>query len=342
MSGKPVTIKEIARRLKLSPSTISRALHNHPTIGMQTRQKVKQLAEDLNYERNQTAIFFQQGKTYTIGVILPELSEAFFSSAITAIEDAAYKRNYTVLLAQSHDDEQRERQLVENMKNHRVDGLLVSVAKTTSTFDHFEKLNQYNIPVVFFDRIPPIRNIHYVASDMVVGTIEAVSYLLRKGHRAIGMINGPSTLYASSERRDGYVKAMQKNRLKFDPSLIVSCDLTEQGTTEALDKLLKHKRKVTAIVTFNDHVWLYASKHARDLRLRINEDIEFVSYANLPTINYMDHAPLASVEQFPYQQGQKATEILLDLLCHKEKADEPQQGFYQVTIESQLVEKAQD
>jgi len=342
MSGKPVTIKEIARRLKLSPSTISRALHNHPTIGMQTRQKVKQLAEDLNYERNQTAIFFQQGKTYTIGVILPELSEAFFSSAITAIEDAAYKRNYTVLLAQSHDDEQKERQLVENMKNHRVDGLLVSVAKTTSSFDHFEKLSQYNIPVVFFDRIPPIRDIHYVASDLEVGTIEAVSYLLRKGHRAIGMINGPSTLYASSERRDGYVKAMQKNRLKFDPSLIVSCDLTEKGTTEALDRLLQHKRKVTAIVTFNDYVWLYASKHARDLRLKINEDIEFVSYANLPTINYMDHAPLASVEQYPYRQGQKATEILLDLLYHKEKPDEPQQGFYQVTIESQLVEKAQD
>lgn len=338
MPGKPITIKEIARRLAVSPSTVSRALNDHPTIGMATRLKVKQLALELNYERNQTAIFFQQGKTYTIGVILPELSEAFFSSAISAIEDAAYKRNYTVLLAQSHDDEQKEKQLVEKMKNHRVDGLLVSVAKTTSSFEHFDRLSQYNIPVVFFDRIPPVGNTHFVACNMVTGTIEAVSYLLRKGHRTIGMINGPTTLYASSERREGYIKAMTKNRLKFDPSLVVNCDLTEEGSIAALDQLLSNKRKVTAIVTFNDYVWLYASKHARNLRLRINEDIEFVSYANLPTINYMDHAPLASVEQFPYQQGQKATEILLDLLNQKEKQTDSRQAFYQVIVESQLIE----
>jgi LacI family repressor for deo operon, udp, cdd, tsx, nupC, and nupG len=105
MSKKPITIKEIARILHISASTVSRSLNDHPGIGLATRQKVKRLAQDLNYERNQRAVFFQEGKTYTIGVILPELSEAFFSSAISAIEDTAYKRNYTVLLAQSHDDE---------------------------------------------------------------------------------------------------------------------------------------------------------------------------------------------------------------------------------------------
>ncbi|TZF84055.1 LacI family transcriptional regulator [Pedobacter sp. BS3] len=332
MSDKPATIKEIARLLNISVSTVSRALHDHPSIGLTTRIKVKKLAQELRYEPNQTAIFFQKGKTYTIGVILPELSEDFFSSAISAIEDTAYKRNYTVLLAQSHDDEQKEKQLVEKMKNHRVDGLLVSVAKTTASFEHFDMLKRYHIPTVFFDRIPPIPDIHYVACNIETGTIEAVSYLLKRGHRTIGMINGPATLYASSERREGYIKAMLKNRLKFDPSLVVSCDLTEESTQAAVDVLMANKRKPSAIVTFNDYVSLFTIKYARSLNLI--KDIEIVSYANLPVINYLDHTPVASVEQFPYQQGQKATEILLDLLNTKNE----QQAFYQTIIESQLVE----
>ncbi len=341
MSKKPATIKEIARILNISASTVSRSLNDHPSIGLTTRQKVKRLAQDLNYERNETAIFFQQGKTYTIGVILPELSEAFFSSAISAIEDIAYKRNYTVLLAQSHDDEQKEKQLTEKMRNHRVDGLLVSVAKTTASFEHFDKLKQYNIPVVFFDRIPPIPNIHYVACNMITGTIEAVSYLLKKGHRAIGMINGPATLHASSERREGYMKAMMKNRLKYDPSLIVDCNLSEEGTKTALDSLLANKRKVTAIVTFNDYVWLYATKHVKNIHVEFTKDPEFVSYANLPVTHYMENTPLASVEQFPYEQGQKAAEILLDLLSRTNKDKEEQTAYYKVIVESKLIENPQ-
>ena len=335
---KPATIKEIAQLLNISVSTVSRGLHDHPSIGLPTRQKIKKLAKELNYEPNQTAIFLQKGSTQTIGVILPELSEAFFSTAISAIEDTAYKRNYTVLLAQSHDDEQLEKQLVEKMKNHRVDGLLVSVGKSTSGYQHFERLKQYDIPVVFFDRIPAMQNIHYVACNMETGTVEAVSYLLKKGHRNIGMINGPSTIFASSERKGGYIKALAKNRLKFDPSLIVSCDLTEEGTRKAMDELLNKKRKPTAIVTFNDYVALFAIKHAAELKLSIGKDLEFVSYANLPMINFMEKVPTASVEQFPYMQGQKAADILLDLLNNKQHGMPEQTAYYKIIIESQLVE----
>src|SRR5579863_8372266 len=205
MTAKPATIKEIAKILNISTSTVSRALHQHPSIGLRTQARVQKLAKELNYEPNQAAIFFQKGKTHSIGVILPELSEVFFSTAVSAIEDIAYKRNYTVLLAQSHDDEQKEKQLAEQMKNHRVDGLLVSVAKTTSSFEHFDMLNRYNIPVVFFDRIPPSRDIHYVGCNIETGSIGAVNFLLQKGHRTIGMINGPATLAASGERKEGYV-----------------------------------------------------------------------------------------------------------------------------------------
>lgn len=337
MTSKPSTIKEIAKSLNISVSTVSRALHDHPSIGITTKSRVRQKAIELNYEPNRAAIHFQQGKSYTLGVILPELSESFFSSAISGIEDAAYQRDYTVLLAQSHDDLDMETKLVEKMKNQRVDGLLVSITKNTSSYEHFEILKKQNIPVVFFDRVPLLKNIHYVNCNIETGTFDAVTFLLKKGHRSIGLINGPNSLQATMERKEGYIKAMVKNRLKFDPTLVTSCDLTEKGTVEALNALLSNKRKPTAIVTFNDYVALYAIRHARALGVKINKDIDFVSYANLPIINYMDNVPMASVEQFPYQQGQKATDILLDLINKPAAQDDDAKAYYRLTIDSKLI-----
>lgn len=339
MENRLPTIKEIAKQLNISVSTVSRALHDHPNIGLRTKMRVQQLAKDLNYEPNQTAIFFQQGKTYTIGVILPELSEAFFSSAISGIEDAAHKGNYTVLLGQSHDDVDKEKHLLDTFRKHRVDGLLVSISKNTNNYEHFEALQRYNIPVVFFDRIPKIPNIHYVACNMINGTVQAINFLFKKGHRIIGMINGPEKLPASKERLEGYIQAMTKSRLKYDPNMVVNCDLTKEDVAAATEKLLSGKRKPTAIVTFNDYVALDAVQQARKMKLKINKDVCFVSYANLPISNYTAYPPLASVEQFPYQQGQKATETLIELL--QKKAEESPENnnatYYKIILESQLV-----
>lgn len=337
MSDKPTTIKEIAKLLNISISTVSRALNDHSSIGLLTKTRVRKLAEELNYEPNQRAIQFLQGRSNTIGVILPELSESFFSMAVNGIEDVAYKRNYTVLLAQSHDDHTREKLLMEKMKTQRVDGILISVAKTTSSYEHLEAFRKLNIPVVFFDRIPPIKNIHFVASNLETGTTEAVNFLLRKGHRTIGLINGPGTLVATAERKNGYIKAMTSHRLKFDPSLIVSCDLTEHGTEKAMNALLNNKRKATAIVTFNDYVALFAIRYARSLNINPHQDLDFVSYANLPLINYMDYTPIASVEQFPYVQGQKSADILFDLIHKPKHDDEAEQAFFNIIVESELM-----
>ncbi|WP_018616867.1 LacI family DNA-binding transcriptional regulator [Segetibacter koreensis] len=336
MTFKQPTIKEIAKRLNISVSTVSRALHDHSSIGLRTKMRVRQVANELNYEPNQTAIFFQQRKTFTLGVILPELSEAFFSTAISAIEDTANKHNYTVLLGQSHDQEEREKQIVETMKNHRVDGLIVSISKNTINFDHFEALRKYAIPVVFFDRIPNMPDIHYVACNIQSGSLQAVSYLLNKGHRIIGMINGPDKMMASMQRLEGYLKAIKKHRLKYDPILIVSSDLTKEGTYDAMRQLTTMRRKPTAIVAFNDYVALDAVQYARGQQMKINEDITFVSYANLPLSHYTAFPPAASVEQFPYEQGQKATEILLDLL-NKNKDENIPPSYNNIIIESKLV-----
>lgn len=334
MVNPPPTIKEIAKKLNISTSTVSRALHDHERINILTRIRVQKLARELDYEPNQKAIFFQQRKTFTIGVILPDLSEFYFSTAISAIENTSIKHKYSVLIGQSHDNEDREKHIVECVMNQRIDGLIISVAKSTKNYEHFDMLKRYGVPVVFFDRIPDLDDIHYVACNVETGTTQAVKFLLQNGHRTIGMLNGPEQLYSCRQRTDGYRKALEAHPLEFAPHLIASTDLTRESTEKAMAELMNLKKKPTALLCFNDNVALDATQYARRMKLRINKDISFVSFSNQPMINYSAFPPIASIEQFPYQQAQKATEVLLDLLSGREEPGT--RPFKKITFDSQL------
>jgi len=339
MEQKPATIKEIANRLNVSVSTVSRALHNHPSIGLRTKMQVQKLAQELNYEPNQAAISFKQGKTMILGVILPNLGEEYFSMAINGIEDVATTNKYTVLIGQSHDDIDREQQIVDAMRRQRVDGLIVSLSKTTKTFEHFEQLKKYNIPVVFFDRVPELPDAYTVSCNLENSSIELVDWLVSKGHKQIGFIKGPDTLIHSKQRLTGYYEGLKKHKLKADTAFVVTTDLSKKKTQDAMHKLLALKNRPTAVIAFNDYVALDATKYTRSQGLKINKDISFVSYANLPITSYMDDPPLASVEQFPYRQAEKATDVLLQLIQSK-GADEniPRK----IVLESKVVVNKED
>lgn len=326
------TIKEIAGRLEVSVSTVSRALHNHPSIGLQTRLKVQALAKELNYEPNQTAIFFKQGKTSTIGVILPRFSEEFFSLAINGIEDVASMNKYNVLIGQSQDNMEKEKKIVEMMKNNRVDGLLVSVSKNTSSYEHFDNLRNYNIPVVFFDCVPDQPGLNSVSCNLGTGTLQAVTYLVKKGHTRIGLLNGPSQLQATAQRREFFERGLKKNLLRVNPSLIVETDLSVAGTHAAIRQLLALPNPPTAVVAFNDYVALDAMQFLRTQKSQKAKNVRFVSFAHLPLCRYLDNPPLASVEQFPYEQGYRAMEMLYSLLNSREEA----LPNTQIVLESEL------
>lgn len=336
MANKITTLKELAHRLNFSVSTVSRALHNHPSIGLRTTAQVQKLAKELNYEPNQSALLFKQQKTNTIGVILPNLGEEFFSKAINGIEDVAKQNKYSVLIGQSHDDVESEKQIVTAMKNQRVDGLIISISKHTKNYDHLIAVENYNIPIVFFDRVPDLPEVNKVSSDISAGTRQAVEFLIKNGHKRIGVINGPDEMKSCTERKQAYMDALQKKKIKIDLSLIETTDLTAEKTFEAMKSLLSLKYPPTAILTINDYVALDAIQYARKAKLKINKDICFVSYANLPITNYLEFPPLASVEQFPYQQAKKATEILFDLF-KKQKKQETKPVFKNIIIEGQLV-----
>lgn len=335
MEKKLPTIKEIAKRLNISISTVSRALHDHPSIGLRTKMQVKKLAEELNYVPNQTAIFFKQRKTFTIGVVIPNLREEYFSLAISGIEDTAFNADYIALIGQSHDQVDREIKMVDTMKKHRVDGLLVSISKNTTSLKHFEELQQFNIPVVYFDRVPDAPNIHSVWCSLYHSTIESIDFLVKKGHKRIGFIQGPDTLSIKNERLEGYLAGLQKNKLNVDNSIIATTDFSRESIKDAIDKILSVRNKPTAIIAFNDYVALDAMQYVRSKKLKINKDISFVSYANLPVTHYLETPPLASVEQFPYEQGSRAIEMLLKLIELKEQdGDAP---YENVVLKSELI-----
>lgn len=314
------TIKEIAKQLHVSASTVSRALHDHPSIGLRTTAAVKELAKKLKYAPIQTAIFFKEKRTYTIGVIVPTLSENFFASAVSGIEQVAFQNNFSVFVAQSHESLEKEIEVVESFTKRRIDGLLISVSKETNQIDHFHTLKEYNIPFVFFDRAPKFDNINTVTCDLYTISVKLIDILYKLHHRKIALLLGPPSIMANNERLKGFINGLAKKRLKANPAYIVETDFSKEYTWAAIRGLLKQKQKPTAIVVFNDWIAMDAIQYIKtQTNLQINIDVTVASYANLPFCEYLDNKPIASVEQFPFRQGETAARILIDLIFDRKQ-----------------------
>lgn len=338
MDQKIPTVKEIARRLNVSVSTVSRALSDHPRIGLKTKQLVQQLAKELNYEPNTQAIFFKQKKTQVIGVVLPFIREEFFSEAISGIETAALQHDYTILFGQSYDDMRKEEKVIEAMRRQRVDGLIISLSKETNRYQHLNTLEKAGIPVVYFDRVPPFEDAHKVYCNLYKGTVELVNWLFNQGHRRIAFINGPEKIAASKERLQGYIEGIAKQKLKVDMRLVEQTDLTKEGTQKAFRQLMSLKNPPNAIITFNDYVHMDAVQYAATQNVKVNKDIIFVSYANLPITSYTANPPLASLEQYPFLQGEKAMQLMIGLLQEKQSGKLIEQQYRQEEIAATLIQ----
>ncbi|AHF14550.1 LacI family DNA-binding transcriptional regulator [Niabella soli] len=338
MSASIPTIKEIAKRLNVSVSTVSRALSDHPRISEKTKEAVKELAKALHYEPNSKAIFFKQKKSYVIGVIVPLIYEDFFSKGISGIEAIAMDNGYTILFGQSYDSIDKEKQVVDAMKSQRVDGLIISLSKETNKNDHLKVLDAYNIPIVYFDRVPSTANVNKVYSNLFEGTVNMIEWLFKKGRKRIAFINGPAALIASKERLDGYIEGISRRKLKVDMQMVEQTDFSELGTHQAITRLLSLKKPPDAIISFNDYVHMDAVKCALSNGIKINEEILFASYANISVNKHTAFPPVVSVDQFPYKQGEAAMKMMMHILNHKNEAAElPTPVFQNMQMEAVLV-----
>ncbi len=311
MNFNQVTIKDIARELGISPSTVSRALKDHPDISPETKRLVNELAEKLNYQPNVVALSLRSSKTNTIGVIIPEIVHFFFSTVISGIEDVAYSAGYNIIITQSNESLAREKSDLKALFNSRVDGMLMSISRETVDFEHIENILSKGMPIVFFDRIYDTPGSSKVIVDDKVGAKEATLHLIEQGCKRIAHLEGPPNLYISKQRLEGYKEALSEAGLKFDESLVALCP---KGTTEegklATEKLLSLKTRPDAIFASNDPAAMGAMQAIRQAGLKIPKDIAIVGFSNWQLSSLME-PPLSSVDQPGYEMGQEAARILI-------------------------------
>ena len=316
MRSSQVTIKDIAAQLGISPSTVSRALKNHPEISDETKQAVKELAKKLNYEPNAIALSLRSSKSNIIGLIIPEIVHYFFSQVISGIEDVAYDADYHVMICQSNESYIREVKNIQTLLSSRIEGLLVSVSKETRDFSHFRNLNKKNIPIVFFDRIcEELETDHVIVNDYK-GAYEAVEHLIGMGCKRIGHLATTPDLLIGRNRYNGYIKALKDYELAIDERLIVRCD-THKAARLITKRLIYEIHPPDGIFAVNDMTAIGALQTIKENGLRIPEDIKVIGFGN-GIYSTMTDPPLSTVEQFGYLMGQKAARMMLDRIFSRE------------------------
>lgn len=309
MTKENITIKDIAKELGISPSTVSRALKDHPDISKATRDAVNELARKWNYKPNPIALSLKSGSSRTIGVIIPDIVHFFFSTIISGIEDVAYESGYNVMMCQSNEKWEHEVKNVQALVSARVDGILISVAKETTNFDHFRAATDKGLPLVFFDRIVEDLDTDRVVVDDEVGAYNAVNHLLRMGKKRIVHLSGPSTLPIARLRIEGFKRALKEYRITPSQNDIIKCDTSEEAT-ELVPKILRNSPRPDAIFAVNDLTAVQALLIAKHMGLKVPEDVAIVGFTN-SQIATMTEPGLTSVDQRGYEIGLEAAKLLI-------------------------------
>ncbi len=310
MKAHNVTIKDIARELGVSPSTVSRALKDHPDISQETKIRVKELVEKLRYTPNTVALSLRSRKTNIIGVIVPQIVHHFFSSVISGIEEAAMASGYNVMIFQSNEDYGREVMNVRSLITSRVDGALVSISKTSEKFGHFREFMENDTPLVLFDRVCDELETDKVIVDDFNGAFTAVEYLIQTGCKRIAHFAAPQHLLIGYQRQRGYITALEKNGIEVDYDLIVKCD-THDEALEITPAIMKLKNPPDAVFCVNDLTATGVLKVMKKMGIKVPDDVSVAGFTDGLVATVTD-PPLTTVSQHGFDLGKKAAEILLD------------------------------
>jgi len=312
MRSSQVTIKDIAKELKISASTVSRALKNHPSISDKTKKAVLELSKKLKYKPNTIALSLRSSKSKTIGVIIPQVVHHFFSKVISGIDDVAYEAGYQIIVNQSNDDYQREVRSTEALLAARVDGVLCSLAKETRKNDHFVNLQDNGIPIVFFDRICKGLETDRVVVDDKNGAFLATEHLILNGCKRIAHYSAPQNLAIGRNRFIGYLEALEKYGIPYDKELVIQCD-EHKDAIIATHSMLSLKNPPDGIFAVNDSTAAGAMISIKNKGLRIPEDVAVIGFSD-GIISTIIEPNLSSIEQHGYELGCKAAQVLIDRL----------------------------
>ena len=316
MKNSFITIKDIASALNISPSTVSRALKDHPDISQETKDKVVKYAQDMGYQPNSIALSLKSRRSHVIGLVVPEIVHHFFSSVISGIDEAASKAGYNVIISQSNESYEREIHNTRTLLGSRVDGMLISRTKETVNYDHFKHINAAGVPMVFFDRTCEGINADNVIVDDKRAAYDATKYLINTGCKDILHLKGPENLTISHQRLSGYRHALNDNGIVFKEERVIEADNFEKGQ-QVLKELIKNDELPQAIFAVNDMTALGAISSLKEAGIKIPEQISVVGFTN-GMISRLADPPLTTIEQNGFLMGKKAAELLLQRIDSEE------------------------
>lgn len=308
---KHITIKDIAQYLSISVSTVSRALVNDKNIRRETKEKVLEAAKLLGYKPNPVATNLKYGHTNTVGVIIPEGITPFASQVINGIQHVLYAKGIKVILAESNENPDKEKENLQLMERFMVDGILINLCSYKKNKDEYLRLQQAGMPMVFYDRIPYGLDVSQVIVDDYTKSFFLVERLIRSGYRKIAHIQGPDDVYNSIERTKGYKDALSKFKIPFDENLLVKTGMTFEDGAKAADILLSKDIPFEAVFAFTDTLAIGAMNRLRESGKKIPEEVAIASFSGteLSTIVYPQ---LTTVEQPLFQMGKTAAKLILE------------------------------
>lgn len=320
MNKPHITIHDIARELNISASTVSRALHNHPRISEATRAAVRKVAEKYNYQPNVVATSLRQGRSKTVGVIVPRINRNFFANVIGGMEEVLAASGYHLMICQTHEKLENEKTALQTLVNARVDAIILSVSMETSSDDHLRALRERGIRLFFFDRIMESLNVGSVVIDDRLGAYLNVKHLIAQGYRKIMHVAGADHITIYRARKMGYMDAMAEAGMDVFPEWIMEKTLELEGGEAAFHEGMKLKGKPEAFFCAGDFAALGVMQAARKSGMRIPDDLGVTGFANEPFTAFLQPS-LTTVDQRGGEMGRIVAEMFMQ--CSDQETSDP-------------------
>lgn len=310
---KEVTIYDLARELNISVATISRALKDDPVVSKKTKKKITELAEQMGYRSNHFARNLRSQRTHMIGVIIPRVNSYFMSTVIAGIEKVTSEAGYNLIISQSSESVEREKEAVKTMFNNRVDGLLVSLAYDTTDATHFDVFHRKRIPFLFFDRVIDDNRWTSILIDNHKAGYEATAHLIAQGCRRIVHITADSTQKVYRDRLAGYRQALGEHDIPFKKEYVLQNNLTPEAGIEAAERIQAMKQRPDGVFVANDNSAVHCLLTLKRAGVRIPEDIAFVGFNNDP-VSMVVEPNLSTINYPGYEMGVIAARNLIQHL----------------------------
>ena len=326
-----VTIKDIAREAGVSVTTVSRVLNNKADVSDKTREKVLKIIDRLNYNPNSIARGLVMNKTYTIGLIVPDISNAFFAEIAKAIEDELREYGYSVIFCNTDNDKDREKESIDLLRSKQVDGLIGAFSHDSK--DEVLALGKAGFPIVQIDRLVDDSQIPFVIIDNILSGYEATEYLIKKGHRRIAHITGALDTNTGIRRAEGYRKALQEYGIEIDEELVMEGDFSQESGYLAMKEILERNKDLTAVFAGNDMMALGAYRAIYAAGLKIPEDISIIGHDDFTLASLVSPA-LTTMQQPIYKIGKVAASLLIDII----KGKKNKEGL--IVVNTSLIERS--